>query len=76
MLAVSQAIIATGALNCALEGRIFQRISVIERIILAIAALGLLYWDVRIEMVSLAVIVALAAWSGWRAAAARRSLVN
>ncbi|MDF1794041.1 MAG: TRAP transporter fused permease subunit [Thalassobaculaceae bacterium] len=76
MLAVAQAIIATGALNCALEGRIFQRISVIERIVLAVAALGLLYWDFRIELVSLAIIAALAAWSGYKALALRRAAAN
>ncbi|MEQ8332017.1 TRAP transporter fused permease subunit [Nisaea sp.] len=74
MLAVSQALIATAALNCALEGRIFQRISVIERGALALAALGLLYWDPRIELVSLAVIAALAGWSGIRARAAKRNI--
>ncbi|WPZ35980.1 TRAP transporter fused permease subunit [Thalassobaculum sp. OXR-137] len=71
LVAVGQALIATGALNCALEGRIFQRISILERVILAVAALGLLYWNVQIEMVSLAVVIALAAWNWWRARAAR-----
>lgn len=71
VVAVAQAIVATGALNCALEGRIFSRISVVERIVLAIAALGLLYWNVQIEMVSLAVVVVLAAWNWWRARMAR-----
>lgn len=70
-IAVGQAIVATGALNCALEGRIFSRISVIERVVLAVAALGLLYWNVQIELISLAVIALLAAWNWWRARAAR-----
>lgn len=68
-IAVGQAIVATGALNCALEGRIFARISVVERIVLAVAALGLLYWNVQIELVSLAVIALLAAWNWWRSRA-------
>lgn len=74
LMAVAQAIIATGALNCALEGRIFSRISVVERVILAVAALGLLYWDVQIELVSLAIVIALAAWNWWRSRAARPAI--
>ncbi|MEQ8587283.1 MAG: TRAP transporter fused permease subunit [Thalassobaculaceae bacterium] len=70
-IAVGQAIVATGALNCALEGRIFARISSVERVVLAVAALGLLYWNVQIELVSLAVIALLAAWNWWRSRAAR-----
>lgn len=73
-IAVGQAIVATGALNCALEGRIFSRISVIERVVLAVAALGLLYWNVQIELMSLAVIALLAAWNWWRARATRTAL--
>ncbi|MFX4219759.1 MAG: TRAP transporter large permease subunit [Thalassobaculum sp.] len=73
-IAVGQAIVATGALNCALEGRIFSRISVIERVVLAVAALGLLYWNVQIELMSLAVIALLAAWNWWRGRATRTAL--
>ncbi|MCR9073496.1 MAG: TRAP transporter fused permease subunit [Alphaproteobacteria bacterium] len=70
-IAVGQAIVATGALNCALEGRIFARISIVERVVLAVAALGLLYWNVQIELASLAVIALLAAWNWWRSRPAR-----
>lgn len=73
ILAVTQAIIATAALNCALEGRIFGKTSAPERVLLACAALGLLYWDLRVELVSAAAIAALAGWNGFRARAAKRA---
>ncbi|HUS96529.1 MAG TPA: TRAP transporter large permease subunit, partial [Hyphomicrobiaceae bacterium] len=63
LLAIAQALLATAALNFALEGRIFNRVSVIERVILAAAALGLLYWVTWLEIVSAVAIIAMIAWS-------------
>ena len=61
LVAVGQALIATAALNFAIEGRLFGRISWPERIILFIAAFGLIYWVTWVELVSLAFIIAIAA---------------
>ena len=63
LIAIVQALIATAALNFAIEGRIFGRISLVERFILFLAAFGLIYWLTWVELVSLAIILAIAARS-------------
>ena len=63
LIAVVQALIATAALNFAIEGRLFDRISLVERVILFVAAFGLIYWVTWVELVSLAIIVVIAARS-------------
>ena len=63
LIAIAQALIATAAINFAIEGRMFGRITMIERIVLFIAAFGLIYWVTWIEIVSLVVILAIAARS-------------
>jgi TRAP-type uncharacterized transport system fused permease subunit len=63
LIAIVQALIATAALNFAIEGRIFGRISLVERFILFLAAFGLIYWLTWVELVSLAMILAIAARS-------------
>jgi len=63
LIAIVQALIATAALNFAIEGRLFGRISLVERIILFLAAIGLIYWLTWVELVSLAIILAIAARS-------------
>jgi TRAP transporter 4TM/12TM fusion protein len=60
LIAIVQALIATAALNFAIEGRIFGRISLVERFILFLAAFGLIYWLTWVELVSLAIILAIA----------------
>jgi TRAP transporter 4TM/12TM fusion protein len=60
LIAIVQALIATAALNFAIEGRIFGRISLVERFILFLAAFGLIYWLTWGELVSLAIILAIA----------------
>ena len=60
LIAIVQTVIATAALNFAIEGRIFGRISLVERFILFLAAFGLIYWLTWVELVSLAIILAIA----------------
>ena len=60
LIAIVQALIATAALNFAIEARIFGRISLVERFILFLAAFGLIYWLTWVELVSLAIILAIA----------------
>lgn len=59
LVAIAQALLATAALNFAIEGRIFRPISVIEMFALGAAAIGLLYWVTWIEIVSAVIIVAI-----------------
>jgi len=70
LVAIGQALVATAALNFALEGRLFGRLSWPERVLLFFAAFGLIYWVTWIELVSLAVIAAIAlrSYLGQRAA--------
>ncbi len=63
LIAIAQALIATAALNFAIEARIFGRITWPERVALFIAAFGLIYWVTWVEIVSLVVILAIAARS-------------
>ena len=63
LVAMGQVLIATFALNFALEGRVFERVHLIERLIFAVAAIGLVYWNPWIEWTSLAVIALLCARS-------------
>jgi TRAP transporter 4TM/12TM fusion protein len=63
LVAIAQALIATAALNCAIEGRVFTRLGWPERAILFVAALGLIYWLTLVELVSLAIVIAIAARS-------------
>jgi len=76
ILAIIQVLIATAALNFALEGRIFERVTFIERVILAVAALGLLYWNPWVEVVSLSVILAIAFWNWIQKKRAHSDLEN
>ncbi|MEO0820878.1 MAG: TRAP transporter fused permease subunit [Pseudomonadota bacterium] len=71
LLAMMQALLATIALNVALEGRLLGRLGLLERGLMAAAALGLLYWDIRVELAALAVILAIAGLSYWRWSTAR-----
>ena len=73
-LAIAQVLIATAALNFALEGRIFERVSILERLILALAALGLLYWDPWVENISLSIILVISIWNWSLNKRARRNL--
>jgi TRAP-type uncharacterized transport system fused permease subunit len=63
LIAIAQALIATAALNFAIEGRLFTRLSWPERVILFAAAFGLIYWLTWVELVSLAIVIAIAARS-------------
>ena len=63
LIAMAQALLAIFALNFAIEGRVFDRLSIVERGLMAMAALGLLYWLTWVELVSLMLIVGLAAVS-------------
>jgi TRAP-type uncharacterized transport system fused permease subunit len=63
LVAIAQALIATAALNFALEGLIKVPINAIERVLIGAAAIGLLYWNPWIELVSLGVIAAIVAWN-------------
>jgi TRAP-type uncharacterized transport system fused permease subunit len=65
LIAIVQALIATAALNFALEGRLFGKLGWLERILLFVAAFGLIYWVTWIELVSLAAIVAIMVRSYW-----------
>lgn len=60
LLAIAKALIATAALNCAIEGRIFTRLNWSERMILLAAALGLIYWITWVELVSFAIVIVIA----------------
>ena len=75
-LAIAQVLIATAALNFALEARIFKRVSIIERLILALAALGLLYWDPWVETISLSIILVISVWNWSMNKRARHNLEN
>jgi len=63
LIAIAQALIATAALNFAIEGRVFGRIAWPERVILFVAGIGLIYWITWVELISLAAITGLAARS-------------
>lgn len=60
LVSAGQVLIATFALNFALEGRVFGRVTWIERILLAAAAFGLAYWEVWVEIASMVIIVSIA----------------
>ncbi|MFK7944567.1 MAG: TRAP transporter permease [Paracoccaceae bacterium] len=58
LLAMAKALLAIFALNFALEGRMFDRLGWAERMLVLLAAMGLLYWDVWIEALAAAVLFA------------------
>lgn len=63
LLAMVKAFLAIFALNFALEGRMFSPINWIERALVLMAALGLLYWNVWIEVLAAALLCAVGAIS-------------
>lgn len=63
LMAIAQALLATAALNFVIEGRIKIPITVVQRVLLGAAALGLLYWNPWIEFISFAVIAVIVAWN-------------
>lgn len=63
LVAIAQALVATAALNFAIEGRIFKPVSWIERLVLGAAAIGLLYWVTWIEIVSAIAIISIMGWN-------------
>lgn len=63
LIAVGQALLATMALNFAVEGRIFTRIGPALRLALTAIALGLVYWIWWVELLAMAGLFAIVAWN-------------
>lgn len=59
LFAMAKALLAIFALNFALEGQMFARLNWLERALVFGAALGLLYWNVWIELAAAAILIGL-----------------
>ncbi|MEM7744374.1 MAG: TRAP transporter fused permease subunit [Pseudomonadota bacterium] len=67
LLAMAKALLAIFALNFALEGQMFSRLNLAERALVFASALGLLYWNVWIEVLAAALLTAIGLLSYYRA---------
>lgn len=61
LFAMLKLLLAIFALNFAIEGRIFVPLPLWARSLTALSALGLLYWDARVELAAFGLLVAVAA---------------
>ena len=63
LLAMVKLLLAIFALNFAIEGRMFVPLALWGRAVTGAAALGLLYWDVWVELAALALLAGVAAFN-------------
>jgi len=65
LVAIGQALIVIGALNFALEGRLFGKLKIWERLLLLFASFGLIFPNDAVAVPALAIACALVAWNAY-----------
>jgi TRAP-type uncharacterized transport system fused permease subunit len=63
LIAIGRALIVIGAVNFALEGRLFGKLKIWERPLLLFASFGLIFPDEAVAVSALAIVCALVVWN-------------